>query len=77
LISFYEISCLLQTAPGTGELVVFGVDAIKPYLEVGVVSGMYSFSLHLTHEKKKVFTKTGSNFLITCVTIDLANSIFS
>ncbi|KAF9681111.1 hypothetical protein SADUNF_Sadunf06G0191500 [Salix dunnii] len=27
-----------KTAPGTGELVVFGVDAIKPYLEVGVVS---------------------------------------
>ncbi|KAI5586392.1 hypothetical protein BDE02_06G209000 [Populus trichocarpa] len=27
-----------KTAPGTGELVVFGVDAIKPYMEVGVVS---------------------------------------
>ncbi|KAJ6382824.1 hypothetical protein OIU77_031282 [Salix suchowensis] len=27
-----------KTAPGTGELVVFGVDAMKPYMEVGVVS---------------------------------------
>ncbi|XP_034890793.1 carotenoid 9,10(9',10')-cleavage dioxygenase 1-like [Populus alba] len=27
-----------KTAPATGELVVFGVDAIKPYMEVGVVS---------------------------------------
>ncbi|XP_011019808.1 PREDICTED: carotenoid 9,10(9',10')-cleavage dioxygenase 1-like [Populus euphratica] len=26
------------TAPGTGELVVFGVDAIKPFMEVGVFS---------------------------------------
>jgi hypothetical protein len=43
---------LFQTAPGTGELVVFGVDAIKPYMEVGVVSGIYSFSLLLTPSTK-------------------------
>ncbi|KAB5514043.1 hypothetical protein DKX38_027949 [Salix brachista] len=29
---------LNQRAPGTGELVVFGVDAMKPFMEVGVVS---------------------------------------
>jgi hypothetical protein len=66
LISFYEISCLLQTAPGTGELVVFGVDAIKPYLEVGVVSGMYSFSLHLTHEKKSIYKNWEQFFNYLC-----------
>ncbi|CAK7353226.1 unnamed protein product [Dovyalis caffra] len=27
-----------KIAPGTGELVVFGVDALKPYMEVGIVS---------------------------------------
>lgn len=28
-----------QRAPGTGELVMMGVDAVEPFWEVGVVSG--------------------------------------
>nr|TKS09397.1 hypothetical protein D5086_0000093270 [Populus alba] len=31
---------MLQRAPDTGELVIIGVDATKPFLELGVVSGM-------------------------------------
>jgi len=30
----------MQKVMGTGELVIFGVDATKPYLEIGIVSGM-------------------------------------
>lgn len=29
----------LQKVPGTGELVIIGVDAVKPYVELGVISG--------------------------------------
>jgi hypothetical protein len=30
---------MLQRAPGSGELVIMGVDAIKPFVELGVISG--------------------------------------
>ena len=32
---------LLQKAPGSGELVTLGVDAAKPFVEVGIISGIY------------------------------------
>ena len=31
---------MLQRALGTGELVIVGVDATKPFVELGVISGM-------------------------------------
>lgn len=31
---------MTQRAPGTGELVTMGIDAQKPYMELGVISGM-------------------------------------
>ena len=31
---------MLKRAPGTGELVIIGMDAIKPFLELGVISGI-------------------------------------
>jgi hypothetical protein len=34
---------MLQKAPGTGELVTVGMDAIKPFLELGVISGILNF----------------------------------
>jgi hypothetical protein len=65
-----QISCLFQRAPGTGELVVFGVDAMKPFMELGVVSGIFSFSIQLTNQKtKKCLLK--SRTIFTCVTINL------
>ncbi|KAF5743247.1 hypothetical protein HS088_TW09G01313 [Tripterygium wilfordii] len=31
-----------QRAPDSGELVIMGVDAIKPFLEVGVISSTFT-----------------------------------
>lgn len=31
---------MLQRSPGTGELVIIGVDAVKPFTKVGIISGM-------------------------------------
>lgn len=31
---------LTQKAPGSGELVIMGIDAMKPFYEVGVISGI-------------------------------------
>jgi carotenoid cleavage dioxygenase len=31
---------MLQRAPDTGELVIIGVDAIKPFMQLGIVSGI-------------------------------------
>lgn len=31
---------MLQKAAGTGELVIVGIDAVKPFVELGVISGM-------------------------------------
>jgi len=38
---------MLLRAPDTGELVIIGVDATKPFLELGVVSGMVCVSFQL------------------------------
>lgn len=32
---------MLQRAPGTEELVVIGINPIKPYVEIGVISGIH------------------------------------
>ncbi|KAG6740449.1 hypothetical protein POTOM_055900 [Populus tomentosa] len=54
--SHNPFSSMLQRAPDTGELVIIGVDATKPFLELGVVSDSIKWfqvesncALHLLH----------------------------
>ncbi|CAI0388381.1 unnamed protein product [Linum tenue] len=37
----YMVMICMQKAPVTGELVIFGMQAFKPFIELGVVSGTY------------------------------------
>ncbi|KAL3566267.1 hypothetical protein D5086_031682 [Populus alba] len=63
-------SSMLQRAPDTGELVIIGVDATKPFLELGVVSGM-------TCTDSLRVARKYSNILLyfMCIVHDLTNEL--
>jgi hypothetical protein len=52
------MSSCLQRVPDTGELVIMGVDPIKPFFEVGVVSGV--LFIQKTTLKTNIFNKSNA-----------------
>lgn len=52
MLTYAEIICLIivlegQKAPETGELVIMGVTSTKPFMEVGIISGIDQFVTYM------------------------------